>query len=76
MRLQHRAALADPSLLTYETVARALRCSVKTVRRAVDAGEIHAETHGRFRRISKSELLRVVRTARPLGEGSDADGRN
>ena len=70
MRLATRAALADPNLLSYDQVAGALRCSVKTVRRAVDAGEIHAEAHGRFRRISKTELLRIVRAGRPLADGS------
>ena len=61
MRLAVRAALQDPSLLSYEDVARLLRCSVKTVRRAVDAGEIAATPVGRFRRISKNELARALR---------------
>ena len=39
MRLAHRAALRSSDLPSYEEVARLLHCSIKTVRRAVNAGE-------------------------------------
>lgn len=67
--LADRFALRNPDLLTYEQVARAADCSLRTVRRAVDAGEIRATEIGRFRRITKGELARLLQRNRGRAAG-------
>lgn len=62
--------MTEPALLTLEEAAEALRCSVKTVRRRIDAG-FPAVKVGREWRVPRVAIERLI--ARALaGSGSDA----
>lgn len=53
-------------LLTYSEVAAVLACSVKTVRRRVESGELAVVHDGRLRRVRPSDLDRYVRIRHAL----------
>lgn len=54
MAKSHPSAL---SMLTIVEVADRLSVSVKTVRRAIKAGELHTYQIGRLRRITEADLI-------------------
>lgn len=47
-----------PVMLTYAEAAELLRCSPRTVRRRVAAGEFRAVAVGRLRRLRRADLLK------------------
>ncbi|HEX2941238.1 MAG TPA: helix-turn-helix domain-containing protein [Rhodopila sp.] len=48
---------AAPRMLTPVSVAARLAVSIKTVRRAIKAGELHAYQFGRLYRIAEEDLI-------------------
>jgi excisionase family DNA binding protein len=55
-----KAPARVPPMLTVADVAERLRVSTKTVRRAIEAGDLHVHLIGRQHRVAEDDLMLFV----------------
>ena len=59
--MTHRPKTLPEPLLTMQDVAEILNCSLKTVKRRVDAGDLPAIRDGRMVRVHPEDLNRYIK---------------